>query len=91
MKRNFMSNSFHSRSIVVLLSPRTGQKDVEDLKGSIRAFIRRRLPVVLTPREVLRLLDHLKGAPLLMSQLIYGAGMRLCECVRLRIKDIDFE
>ncbi len=50
-----------------------------------------RLPTVLTRDEALRLLNHLDGTYKLMAQLLYGSGLRLMECVRLRIKDIDFE
>jgi integron integrase len=56
-----------------------------------RARASRRLPVVLTPDEVSRLLDHLLGRPWLMASLLYGTGMRLMECVRLRVKDLDFD
>lgn len=49
------------------------------------------LPTVLTRDEVLRLLDHLEGTHKLMAQLLYGSGLRLMECVRLRIKDIDLD
>jgi len=56
-----------------------------------RARAARRLPVVLTPDEVSRLLDNLLGRPWLMASLLYGTGMRLMECVRLRVKDVDFE
>ncbi|WP_443094196.1 integron integrase [Pseudoduganella ginsengisoli] len=50
----------------------------------------RRLPVVLTTEEVQRILVRLDGTPGLMLRLIYGSGMRIMECMRLRVKDIDF-
>jgi integron integrase len=50
-----------------------------------------RLPTVLTHDEVLRLLASLSGVYKLMAQILYGSGLRLMECVRLRIKDLDFE
>ena len=49
-----------------------------------------RLPVVLTRDEVRKLFRHLHGTPRLMAGLLYGSGLRLMECVRLRVKDIDF-
>lgn len=49
-----------------------------------------RLPVVLTPDEVRRLFRHLSGMPRLMAGLLYGSGLRLMECIRLRVKDVDF-
>jgi len=47
-------------------------------------------PVVMTKQEVVRILSFLQGNNLLMARLLYGCGLRLMECVRLRIKDIDF-
>ena len=49
-----------------------------------------RLPVVLTRDEVHKLLAHLHGTPRLMAGLLYGSGLRLMECMRLRVKDVDF-
>lgn len=56
-----------------------------------RAKPRRYLPVVLSQAEVSRLLRRLTGRDWLMASLMYGTGMRLMECVRLRIKDVDFD
>lgn len=50
-----------------------------------------RLPVVLTPNEVRAVLGHLKGTSWLMASLMYGTGLRLMECCRVRVKDVDFE
>lgn len=50
-----------------------------------------RLPVVLTEDEVRRVLGKMEGALWLMVSLLYGTGMRLMECVRLRVKDVDFQ
>lgn len=50
-----------------------------------------RLPVVLSRSEIERVFAHLHGTPKLMAGLLYGSGLRLMECVRLRVKDIDFE
>ena len=50
----------------------------------------KRLPVVLTREEVRRVLAQMDGVTALMAQLLYGAGLRLMECLRLRVKDIDF-
>jgi len=51
----------------------------------------RRLPVVLSHAEALRVLGSLSDGHRLMASLLYGAGLRVNECVRLRVKDIDFE
>ena len=48
------------------------------------------VPVVLTREEVKALMAHLSGRHWIMAQLMYGSGLRLMECVRLRVKDIDF-
>jgi integron integrase len=65
--------------------------DLPWLDGVTRAKQRVHVPVVLTQAEVKRMLDWLEGTPGLMARLLYGSGMRLMECVRLRVKDIDFE
>lgn len=57
---------------------------------SIRAKEPKHLPTVLTKDEVRRVLNQLSGTYRLMAQLLYGSGLRLMECVRLRVKDIDF-
>lgn len=57
----------------------------------VRAKRPARLPVVLTRQEVVSVLDHMDGIHGLMARLLYGTGMRLMECMRLRVKDIDFE
>jgi len=49
-----------------------------------------RLPVVLTRDEARLILGHIHGVPRLMAALLYGAGLRVLECARLRVKDIDF-
>jgi len=55
-----------------------------------RAKKSRHLPTVLTQVEVRALLSHVEGTPALMARLMYGTGMRLMECCRLRVKDLDF-
>lgn len=67
------------------------EKDVGSLGDVVRSRKGRRLPTVLTMSEARRLLEALEGKKRLMAQIIYGGGLRLNECVRLRIKDIDFE
>lgn len=65
-------------------------RDVDDAVAFTRAAPKRRLPVVLTQDEVRLLLGQLSGQTRLMAALMYGTGMRLMECVRLRVQDIDF-
>ena len=61
------------------------------LDGFVRVRRPVRIPVVLTPGEVRALLSRLTGTLHLMASLLYGAGLRLFECVELRVKDIDLE
>jgi len=56
----------------------------------IRARKPKRLPVVMTHEEAKAVLGHLQGDKWLMASLLYGAGLRLMECLRLRIQDVDF-
>jgi integron integrase len=60
------------------------------MENVTRAKRPQRLPVVLTADEVHRVLARLDGRDWLMASLLYGTGMRLMECVRLRVKDMDF-
>jgi integron integrase len=57
---------------------------------ALRAKKPKRLPTVLTREEVRRVLDQLSGTHQLMAKLLYGSGLRLMECLRLRVKDLDF-
>jgi integron integrase len=63
--------------------------ELDWLQGLVRAKRPERLPVVLTRDEVRRLLSELGGTSWLMASLMYGAGLRLLECVELRVKDVD--
>jgi site-specific recombinase XerD len=56
----------------------------------VRAKRPLRLPIVLTREEVATVLQQLAGMPRLMAVLPYGSGLRLLECCRLRVQDIDF-
>jgi integron integrase len=60
------------------------------LESVTRAKRPQRVPTVLTEAEVHRVLARLQGRDWLMASLLYGTGMRLMECARLRVKDIDF-
>lgn len=64
--------------------------DLPWMDGIDRAKRPMRLPVVFTQAEVRALLAPLEGTVWLMLSLIYGAGLRLSECLRLRVKDVDF-
>jgi len=66
-------------------------QNLSDQLNSVRAQVKRRLPVVLSQQEVRLIFSHLTGINKLMAMLTYGCGLRLMECLRLRVKDIDFE
>ena len=66
------------------------RKEIGYVDGVIRAKRPHRLPVVLTRQEVKSILGILDRSDWLMVMLLYGAGLRLMECLQLRIKDIDF-
>ena len=61
------------------------------LDGIVRARRPERLPVVLTRGEVSALLANLRGVPWIVSTLLYGSGLRLFECLGLRVKDVEFD
>jgi integron integrase len=65
-------------------------REIGDLGEMIRARKPRHIPVVMTRDEVKSVLANLAGDKWLMASLMYGCGMRLMECLRLRIQDIDF-
>jgi integron integrase len=67
------------------------QQDLPWLDDVVRARRPARLPVVLTREEVQAVIGQLHGLPRLMGILLYGSGLRLLECARLRVKDLDFE
>jgi site-specific recombinase XerD len=73
-----------SSSIAVLKQP------CPELEGIERAKRPRRIPTVFTAEETQALLAQLSGAPHLMAGWLYGAGLRLMECGRLRVTDVDF-
>jgi integron integrase len=65
-------------------------KDLPEPIDAIRARRPLRLPTVLTKDETRALIRHLEGRYQLMAKLLYGSGLRLMECLRLRVKDLDF-
>lgn len=75
---------------LIFLYSQVLQRPPGDLGDFARAKQPKRLPVVLSRSEVARLLGQLTGVHHLMASLLYGTGMRLMECVRLRVQDIDF-
>ena len=77
-------------SALLLLYRHVIGRPLGELGNVIRARKSKRLPVVLTREEVSAVLNNLAGEQRLIAVLMYGTGMRLTECLRLRVKDIDF-
>jgi len=75
---------------IVFLYREVLDRKLEVVANLVRAQKRSRLPVVFTPWEVETVLAKLEGAPWLQASLMYGSGLRLMECMRLRVKDLDF-
>ena len=65
--------------------------NLDDIGNYTRAKKSTKLPVVLSKKEVGSILNQLSGKYRIMAGLLYGSGLRLLECIRLRIKDIDFD
>ncbi len=65
--------------------------ELKDMEKNLRSKIGKKLPLVLSPMEVKRLLAHVSGTTGLILKLIYSSGIRLSECGRLRVKDLDFD
>jgi integron integrase len=66
------------------------QLDLGEIGNIPRAKRPKRLPVVFSPAEIRQVLATMSGTELLMASLLYGTGLRLTECVSLRVKDLDF-
>ncbi len=77
-------------SALLFLYRQVLQVEMPWLDNVVRAKRSERLPVVLTREEVRAVIRELQGPPRLMAILLYGAGLRLLECARLRMKDVDF-
>ncbi len=77
-------------SALLFLYQKVLQVDPGQIAGVVRAVRPKRLPVVLSQEDVQRVLAELTGTYRLIGLLLYGSGLRLLECLRLRVKDLDF-
>jgi integron integrase len=75
---------------LVFLFKQVLKRELGQLEDFARPKRPKRLPVVLERVEVVQLLEQLEGTQHMMAALLYGTGMRLMECVRLRVQDVDF-
>lgn len=89
-RRMAASTQNQALNAIVFLYKQVLGIDPGDFGPMKRAKKPERLPTVLTKQEVGRVLSEMSGTYKLMAQLLYGSGLRLMECVRLRVKDIDF-
>jgi len=77
-------------SALIFLYRHVLNQELEGRIDAIRAKKPQRLPTVMTKEECLRVIANMSGSHQLMAQLLYGCGLRLMECLRLRVKDVDF-
>ena len=75
---------------LVFLYRKVLNRPLEEMHGIVRSKKKSKIPVVLTQLEVASLLSNLEGVHWLAGCLLYGSGLRLMECIRLRVKDVDF-
>ena len=76
-------------SALLFLYQQVLQKPLGKIEDVVRAKLPKRLPEVLTKDEVIRVLAYMCGEEWLVANLLYGAGLRLLEGLRLRVKDLD--
>ena len=86
-----MSTQRQALNALIFLYKQVLHYEINDKIVPIKARRRRRLPVVMSIEQTRIVLDQMHGQHLLMAELLYGAGLRLMECVRLRINSIDMD
>src|SRR5262245_21708829 len=84
------STQSQALSAILFLYQQVLKLDIGWRHDVVHAKQPQRLPVILTRTDVTAVLRHLSGTPWIMATLLYGGGLRLMECIRLRVKDIDF-
>lgn len=65
--------------------------DVGELHDTNRIVTSKRIPVVLSQNKVANVLSHMSGTHWIMAMLLYGGGLRRDECIKLRVRDVDFD
>jgi len=85
------STQSQALNALLFLYKRVLETDPGRFDALTRVQRKKSLPVVLAESEVLRVLSAMSGTPRLMAQLLYGAGLRVMECMTLRVKDFDFD
>jgi integron integrase len=90
-RRVSASTQNQALSALIFLYKRVLKREIGELGEIIRARRPKHLPIVMTWEEVRSVLDRMEGETWLLACLMYGAGLRLAECLRLRVQDIDFK
>ena len=85
------STQSQALNAIVFLYKKVLDMPVDENLEPVRAKRQPRPPVVMSQAEVIRVLGNMQGLHLLMTKLLYGSGLRLMECIRLRVQDLDFE
>lgn len=92
VKRNVSpSTQNQALNALLFLYKQVLNQPIDELHGAVRAKKKKKLPTVLTHDEVSRLLRQLDGVYWLAACLMYGSGLRLMECLRLRVMNLDFD
>ncbi len=89
-RRNAGGTQDQALNAIVFLYKHVLKKEVGIIDNIQRAKKHKRLPVVFTREETRKVIDQLEGTKRLMGSVLYGSGVRLKECLRLRVKDIEF-
>ena len=84
------STQNQAMNALVFLYKRVLKQELTQEINGVRAARKAKIPVVLTREEVATVLSLMNGVPRLVAQLLYGAGLRITEAVRLRVHDLDF-
>ena len=86
-----VSTSNQALSAILFLYRTVLQMDVQLPPDLSKASRPKRLPTVLTHAEAMQIIGKMRGTPRLMAKIMYGSGLRVMECMRLRVKDLDFD
>jgi integron integrase len=89
-RRVASSTQTQALSALLFLYKEVLGQEIGIIENIRRAKKPKRLPVVFAQEEIRKIMKHLAGEQWLMANLIYGSGLRLMECLRLRVKDVDF-
>ena len=85
-----VSTQNQALSAILFLYQEVLRQEIGWLDNVVRAKKPKGLPVILSREEVKAVLNGLSGAKRIMAHLLYGSGLRLMECLRLPVKDVDF-